>query len=175
MGIEITKAQADEYPVVRQFYHSMIDSIQDYSFKTCWEKDIYPSPDFLQSAVSRSGLFLGRIDGRIAAAMVLNHDCNPEYQSIKWQIDANRDEVLIIHALGVHHDFSGRGCGRSMVKKAIEIARNTGMKAMRLDVLNGNVYAEKLYTSCGFAYIDTIQLYYEDTGRTAFNMFELLL
>ena len=37
------------------------------------------------------------------------------------------------------------------------------MKAVRLDVLKGNVPAEMLYTGLGFAFVDSIQMFYEDT------------
>jgi ribosomal protein S18 acetylase RimI-like enzyme len=62
-----------------------------------------------------------------------------------------------------------------MVRFAIETARAAGMKAIRLDVLKGNVPAERLYPAMGFTYVDTIKLFYEDTGRVDFELFELVL
>lgn len=59
-----------------------------------------------------------------------------------------------------------------MVKKVIEIAENIGQKAVRLDVLNGNIPAERLYLKYGFRYVDAVQMFYEDTGWTAFKLFE---
>ena len=47
------------------------------------------------------------------------------------------------------------------------------MKAIRLDVLKGNAPAERLYTSLGFVYVDTLKLFYEDTGRVDFELYEL--
>ena len=47
------------------------------------------------------------------------------------------------------------------------------MKAVRLDVLKGNVPAERLYKDMGFRYVDTLQLFYEDTGRVDFDLYEL--
>ena len=77
---------------------------------------------------------------------------------------------MVIHMLGVHSDFAGKGLARKMVRFAVEEAKNRGMKAIRLDVLEGNLPAEKLYVSEGFVYVDTLQLFYEDTGRTNFNL-----
>ena len=50
-----------------------------------------------------------------------------------------------------------------------------GMKAVRLDVLKGNLPAEKLYEGEGFTYVDTVKLFYEDTGRVDFKMYEYLI
>ena len=76
--------------------------------------------------------------------MVLNHACNESYKNCRWQIAADDSEILVIHALGVHPDFQGKGFAKAMVRKAIAIAEETGMKAIRLDVLAGNIPAEKL-------------------------------
>ncbi len=77
---------------------------------------------------------------------------------------------MVIHMLGVHSDFAGKGLARKMVRFAVEEAKSRGMKAIRLDVLEGNLPAERLYVSEGFVYVDTLQLFYEDTGRTNFNL-----
>ncbi len=62
-----------------------------------------------------------------------------------------------------------------MVKKAMDIARDNQQKAIRLDVLGGNVPAERLYTQMGFQYMDTLQMYYEDTGWTDYELYEYVL
>ena len=81
----------------------------------------------------------------------------------------------MIHALGVHPDFQGKGCAKAMVRKAITIAGETGMKAIRLDVLAGNIPAENLYQGMGFQYLTSVQMYYEDTGWAAFKLYEYVL
>ena len=62
-----------------------------------------------------------------------------------------------------------------MVQKAIDIAKETGMKAIRLDVLGGNIPAERLYQGFGFRYMATLKMYYEDTGWTDFKLYEYVL
>ncbi len=49
------------------------------------------------------------------------------------------------------------------------------MKAVRQDMLKGNVPAEKLYEGEGFTYVDTVKLFYEDTGRVDFKMYEYVI
>lgn len=44
-----------------------------------------------------------------------------------------------------------------------------------IHALGGNVPAEKLYTRMGFQYMDTLQMYYEDTGWTDYELYEYVL
>jgi len=54
----------------------------------------------------------------------------------------------------------------------IGLAKERGIKAIRLDVLEGNLPAEKTYTSVGFSFVETLQMFYEDTGWTNFKLYE---
>lgn len=62
-----------------------------------------------------------------------------------------------------------------MVQKVINLAKEAKMQAIRLDVLEGNLPAESVYVKAGFSYVDTIRMYYEDTGWTNFKVYEYLI
>ena len=83
--------------------------------------------------------------------------------------------LLVIHALGVHPAFARRGIAQRMVQYAIGTARPQGCRALRLDVLGGNVPAERLYTGQGFARRGTVRMFYDDTGWTDYGLYEYLL
>lgn len=173
--MNIITAKESHYEEVRKFYHSLIDNMKDSDFEIGWKKDIYPSPQFLQESIAGGELYIGLERDTIASAMVLNHKCNEEYKKFNWQTKASENEITVIHALGVHPLYSKKGYGKRMVKKAIEIALNNNQKFIRLDVLGGNVPAEKLYVSFGFKYMDTLKMYYEDTGWTDYKLYEYIL
>ena len=140
-----------------------------------WKKDIYPSQEFLRSSIDNGDLYFCRDGERIAGAMVLNHEYNESYQNCRWHIAADDSELLVIHALGVHPDFHRKGYAKALVRHSIAIAREAGMKTIRLDVLDGNIPAETLYLGMGFQYLNKVQMYYEDTGWTAFRLYEYVL
>jgi len=171
----IEKATIEQYEAVKSFYHSLIDGLQDSIYDIGWKKDVYPDPDFLINSISRGELFIGITDGKIMAAMVINHESNEGYQNIDWPTKARIDEVLGIHALGVHPDYAGQGYAKELVSFVITYAKENKQKAIRLDVLKGNVPAEKLYSSMSFKYICTLPMYYEDTGLTDYELYELSL
>ena len=175
MQLAIRPARADEFAAVRAFYHRLTDAMQGAAFPPGWEKDVYPAPAFLRQAIAGQGLFVGLAAGQIAACMALDRAGNPDYDKARWPDALRPGEYLVIHALGVHPDFAGRGFAGQMVQKAIACARQAGLRAVRLDVLAGNTPAERLYAGQGFRYVDTIDLFYADTGRTAFRLYEYLL
>lgn len=188
----IIKAEPEEFQAVREFYHSLIDALEGTEYHPKWAKDIYPAPEELRIAIEEKTLYIGMeedetaADGnaarqpaaekvtadRIAAAMVVNHKCNEEYADVTWPQELTREEFVVIHMLGVHGRHAGKGYAKEMVRYAIDLAKEWGMKAVRLDVLKGNVPAECLYEGLGFVHVDTIRLFYEDTGRVDFKMYE---
>lgn len=173
--MEIIKAEASAYEATRRFYHSLIDEMERAGNHVTWVKDVYPSPEFLRASAQAGTLYLGMEDGEIAAAMVLNHEASEGYRGAPWEVDADDAEVLVIHALGVHPRFGGRGLGAKMTEGAIRIARDAGMKAIRLDVQRGNDPARRIYVRCGFKPIAEVSMYYENTGLDTFELFEYAL
>ncbi len=171
----IRKAETDEYEAVRSFYHSLIDAVAELPYGAGWVKDVYPSPEFLEESVRDGCLFIGTQDGSIAAAMVLNHECNDGYRGFAWPTEASDEEITVIHALGVHPAYGRRGYAGQMVRFAIDRARREKQKVIRLDVLKGNLPAEKLYSGIGFRYLHTLPLFYEDTGWTEYELYEYRL
>ena len=173
--MEIIKAEASAYEATRRFYHSLIDEMGQAGNVVTWVKDVYPSPEFLQASAQAGTLYLGMEDDEIAAAMVLNHEAGEGYRGAPWNVKANDEEVLVIHALGVHPRFGGKGLGAQMTEGAIRIARDAGMKAVRLDVQRGNEPARRIYVRCGFKSTAEVSMYYENTGLDTFELFEFAL
>ena len=171
----ITKALPSDFQIIRLFYHSLIDAMLDSPYLPGWEKDVYPAPDVLLTEIEKGNFYYLREGERIAAGMVVNQKCNEDYWEAKWPENLPQDQFMVIHMLGVHPDFTGKGYAREMVRFALDLARKAGMKAVRLDVLKGNVPAEKLYAGLGFQFIDSIQMFYEDTGWAEYELYEMQL
>ncbi|MBQ7547098.1 MAG: GNAT family N-acetyltransferase [Clostridia bacterium] len=173
--MRIEKAAISRYPAVRSFYHSLIDGIAGLPYSAGWKKDIYPAPDYLKESIRDGNLYIGLEDDAIIAAMVVNHQCNDGYRQFRWPTEAAENEVTVIHALGVHPSRTGKGYGRQMVRFVMELARRNRQKVIRLDVLKGNVPAERLYAGMGFRYLHTLPMYYADTGWTDYELYEYVL
>lgn len=173
MNIRI--ANRTEFNEIRLFYHKVIDLMQNTEYHPAWKKGVYPSDAYLMESLDNSELLVGEYNNEYVAAMIINHKCNDEYKNVKWTVEAEVCEVTIVHALCVLPTFQGKGIAGALVRNVIEIAESTNQKAVRLDVLAGNLPAEKLYIKYGFQYVTTIQMFYEDTGRTDFKLFEYII
>lgn len=168
----IRVAKKSEFLGIRSFYHNVIDRMQDAQYKPAWEKGVYPSDSYLKESIENGELWVCAYENEYIAAMIVNHQSNAGYQKIQWATQAQDDEVTVVHALCVLPDFQGKGLAGAMVKKVIALAEDAKQKAIRLDVLGGNLPAERLYTKYGFQYIDTVEMFYEDTGWTDFKLYE---
>ena len=171
----IRKADINQFEDVMCFYYNLIDSMRNIEFKPLWEKDVYPTRQFIYNSIENKELFIVLNDNTIIGSMVINQNSASEYKNVNWKVSANNDEVIIIHALGVLLEYQGVGIGMQMVNYVINYCKEKNMKAIRLDVLTQNKPAHRLYTRMGFVFIDKIQLFYEDTGLTDFLLYELKL
>lgn len=175
MELTFRPAEKSEYESVRDFYYELIDKMQFSEYHPKWQKGIYPEDGYLKSATDSGQLYIALSGGRIISAMIINNSTTEGYDSVSWPTSAKSDETAVIHALGVMPDFSRRGVGRFMVNEAIKVASEQNCRVIRLDVLKGNLPAEKLYKSMGFSFIQRVELFYEDTGLCDFDLYEYVL
>ena len=173
--LNIRAAKQAEYETVRAFYDSLIDSMEGSPFHPGWEKGIYPAYEYLMDSIEKGQLYCGWLDGQIVSCMIVNHEYNEGYRALKWSVNPPDCQLLVIHTLGVDSRFSGRGIAREMVRFVIAFAKEQKIPTIRLDVLEGNLPAERAYRAVGFQYAGTVPMYYEDTGWTNYKAFELLL
>lgn len=171
----IRVAKQEDYEHIRDFYYEVTDGMENSQFKPGWQKDIYPTQEFLIDSIKKGEMYIGEKDGQYLTCMVVNHMYNDGYRKVAWPTKASDGEILVIHALGVAPAFAGQGIAKKMAKSVIELGKKTHMKVIRLDVLEGNIPAQKVYERLGFNYINTIQMYYEDTGLTRYMLYEYVL
>lgn len=170
--MKISQAKATEYGIVQEFYHELIPQMQAYPYYPTWIVGVYPDDDYLKTLTENGQVFLGLENGRAIGVVVLNHQPNEGYEDVPWQVSAGDDEVVILHLLGVLPEYWGKGFSDELLDFAAELSRSQGQKAIRLDVMEANLPAKKLYERNGYREIETIEMYYESTGRTGFTMYE---
>ena len=127
----------------------------------------------IQASIDKGELYVLADGDEIATCVIANDEKVEGYADAPWQIDS--DEVIILHVLAVHPDYRGKGLARRLVENVIEQERKAGKKALRLDVIENNTTAEKLYQKLGFQYVQTNTLYYDVVGKMTFKLYELVL
>lgn len=173
--MEIRLAKPNEFDAIMAFYYQMTDDLEDVSGGPGWEKDVYPSPESIQAAIAAKTLYIGLDEDELVTAMILNHEYTEGYEQGNWKTEAKPEELLFVHALGVAFSHQGKGLAKQLVDFMIEYAETLELKAIRLDVLWNNESAKQLYLTKGFDHIGTIELFYEDTGLTDYDLYEYRL
>ena len=167
------KAEKEDFDKIKSLYWILIDREQDDPSFPHWKKGIHPSDEMIQDSIDKGNLYVLVDDGEIVACVIANDEKVEGYADAPWQIDS--DDVIVLHVLAVHPNHRGKGLARKLVENVIEQERKAGKKALRLDVIENNTTAEKLYQKLDFRYIQTKTLYYDVVGEMTFKFYELVL
>lgn len=169
MKLTIRKAFVSDVGAVGNFYEDVCGYLQEHVNYPGWQKGIYPAEDTAADAVGEGSLYVAVKDGKVAGSMILKHRPEPGYDTVRWKQELPYDKVA------VHPDYSGQGIAGMMIEFAEELARQQGMKSLRLDATENNIPAIRLYEKHGFEYRATIDMGLEDIGLKWFKVFEKLV
>lgn len=175
MSIMICRAAASETDAVALFYDQVIEGLALGINYPGWRKDCYPTRETAEKGIAEGALFTAKLNGRLAGSMILRHEPEAAYRGAPWQRELLDAETLIVYTFAVHPDFAGRGVGRAMLEYAAALAVREGVKALRLDVVEGNLPAIRLYEKCGFHEIAVVDLGLAEYGLPLFRLYERLI
>ena len=71
--------------------------------------------------------------------------------------------------------FAGRGIGKEIFNQIKEIAIENRQKSLRLDIIDGNIAAQKVFESFGFEHVGTVEAFHDAVGLEKFHVYELVL
>lgn len=169
------KAKPEDFEKIKNFYWNLIDLMKSSQSRIGWKKGIYPTDAYLLESLEKGELYVLEDGETLCGSVIINSAFNEGYETVRRKTEFEKDEIWVLHALAVSPVFQGRGLGRAMLEKIIELSRENGKKALRLDILSGNEIAERLYVKAGFEFVSKKPMFYEDTGLTEYKLFELIL
>ena len=114
----IEKAVIDDLEEIMKFYDMMCIELGKADFLPSGNKGGFPSEEMLKDSIFSENLFVGRENGIIMAAYIMNNTSDPAYKNINWQTDAPDSKVSILHALRVSPLYAGRGCASALLKQS---------------------------------------------------------
>lgn len=168
-------AKQQEINEIYEFYKDVVSFMNEKGPQIGWNIQKYPDYSFVEEMVNRKDMFLEREDGKIICAAAINHEMNPEYDDISWEISGPKEQIVTIHALAVAPDCRGQHVSDQFLLDIEEYCRSQGYLAIHFDVIEGNEPAMKLYARNHYQVISVIPMYYEVVGTKEFHMMEKVL
>ncbi|MCD5452036.1 GNAT family N-acetyltransferase [Lactobacillus delbrueckii] len=140
-----------------QFYQDICAHQKDDQFGADWHWGIYPS------------------EKDIASAGILTVGNDPLYSKFTWPTPAEDNEIAVLHLYGVHPSFRRQGLSSVLLTFIKDQTKKLGCKSIRLDSMDGNVPARRLYEKNGWRFVSQETVYYDDIGDCKVDLLELAL
>jgi ribosomal protein S18 acetylase RimI-like enzyme len=168
----LQRASITDYEYVLAFYDDMIERSPGIERYARWQKGKHPTAEDIKAFIQEGSLYLHKEQDVIVGAVVVTMCQGEDYHAIEWSQKVADDEVAVIHLLAVNPDKQDAGIGSKMILEAIQLAKNNGKKAVRLEATSSNTPVHKLYERLGFEYRGKQRLYVENTRWLDFIYFE---
>ncbi|MFK5582381.1 GNAT family N-acetyltransferase [Serinicoccus sp. LYQ131] len=171
------QAEASDTAAAQAAYRQIVDHLAATVDFPHWHTENRPSEDEVQEWIGSGELYLTleQTGGRIAGVVALNHAAPDAYLHAPWALEVPPEQILVVHALAVSPDFLRQGVARFLVDASLDVAREKGCRAVRLDTYVENIAARELYARCGFTDLGVHTLHYEGTELNQFHLFERVL
>jgi ribosomal protein S18 acetylase RimI-like enzyme len=171
----ITLGTMDDVDEMEQLYNDVNDDMEANENFPGWIKGVYPIRETAKDAIQSNTLFVYRIDNEIVGSLILNHNQEPAYKTVKWHVEAKENEVFVVHTLVVHPTYFRQGVSKKLLEFATYHANRSGVKYIRLDVSQNNTPAINVYEKHGYQYIDTVDLGLPYEHLKWFRLYELIV
>lgn len=175
MKIEIILGKEQDIDEIEQLYYELNEYLERGINYPGWRRDVYPVRQNAVEGIRENALFIARKEGKIIGSIILNHKPEKAYEAVKWNIEEEYANIIVIHTFAVHPQYLKCGIGTLLMEFTIEHSRKEKAKAIRLDVYEKNIPAIHLYEKSGFHYVDTVDLGLQDYGLHWFKVYEMLL
>lgn len=169
----IKKATTQHLTQVVQLYDDVNDHLAKGENYPGWKKGLYPTAETALWAERAQTLYIMEDGPQVVGSMVLNHQPEPAYANAQWGIDVPYSEILVVRTLAVHPAHRGRGVGGQLLGFAQQKALAEHLKALRLDVYEGNAPAIALYEKSGYTLVGTADM--GIPGLPWFRLYEKIL
>lgn len=171
----IRKCTETEAAAVGVLYDRVVCWLDEHINYPKWKYKIYPSEEFAQDMTRQGDQYICLENDEIIGAFVLNTNPMGNYRKAAWSQELSDGEYLVLHTLAIAPEASGQGRATEVIRFCIDLAKEGGFKALRLDMVPGNLPAQRLYEKNGFNYVGDEDLERGVDDVPYFSMFELYL
>lgn len=170
--MEIRPATLSDLPAICDFYEQVCREQASDEYGADWHWGIYPSKQGLQAAITANFVIIGLIHQQIVSAGVLTKGEDPAYSQVKWLTAVPASQVTVLHLFAVGKASRGQGIAKQMLAWMCQFAKQTGFAMLHLDVMKGNMPAQRAYEHFGFKFAEEALITYQDDGPTPALLYE---
>ena len=133
-----------------------------------WQ-DGYPGMQEALQDIEKGTSYVIKEEGRCVAVASISSEPEKDYAIIdgKW---LNEDPYIVIHRIAVLSTAKGKGYAHALLEKAEEIARETGIRDIRIDTHEKNIPMRSFLKKNGFVYCGIITLHRDGDTRRAYQL-----
>lgn len=154
--ITFRKATNNDIDSIEKIYSDIHNCEENGETTTGWIRGVYPTRATAVTALSRDDLFILDDNGVIAGAAVINQTQCEEYKYGKWDNEAPREKVTVLHTLVISPKENGKGYGKSFVDFYEKYALQNESPYLRMDTNERNIKARAMYKKLGFKEVGTV-------------------
>lgn len=119
-----------------------------------WSLD-YPNEAVLRLDIEHHQLWVAELNGRVAALAALTQHQDPEYAQADWD---PAEPALVTHRLAVDPAAQGHGLAAALLQQAEVLARQQGLRTLRVDTNSENTATQRLFPKLGYRFAGEIAL-----------------
>jgi ribosomal protein S18 acetylase RimI-like enzyme len=164
--------QAYDLETVKVHYIKVIENTPEIEKYARWVYGKHPTDEGLRSYIENGEMYLLMDQDTVAGMVVIVMHQGPDYEAVPWAEKLENDQVATLHLLAVCPEYRGSALGNTILELAADLAKQQEKKAMRLDVLESNLPAQRMYEKAGYVYRGKQRWYAENTGWTNFLLYE---
>lgn len=169
--MQIKIAQPADLNKIYAFYQQVCADQKTDEYSPDWHWGMYPSEAGLKNLIKVAKLVIAIENGQVISAGVLNQGTDPNYLE-----DEQSDvAIVVLHLFAVAKRWRGQGVAGQMIAAFEKIAKEAGYDVIYLDVMKGNLPAEKAYSKYGFEFVREAIMHYEDDGDTPALIYRKML
>lgn len=156
-----TAAEKDLYRIFKMYEKAKEKLCAQGIFQ--WD-EIYPDEKILSEDIKAGQMYVFDLGKDIAAALVLNGECDPLYDTARWRYVG---PFSVIHRLCVNPAYQSRGIGPEAVRAAERLALGRGIGIIRLDAFTENKASLHMYERLGYRKTGEVRF-----RKGLFNLYE---
>ncbi len=164
--------QAHDPETVKEHYIRVIENTAEIDKTARWVYGRHPTDEGLRSYIENGEMYLLMDQAAVAGMVAIVMRQGSDYEAVSWAEKLENDQVATLHLLAVCPEYRGRSLGNMILDLAGELAKQQGKKAVRLDVLESNLPAQRMYEKAGYVYRGKQRWYAENIGWMNFLLYE---